>query len=70
MNPAEIYRWVLAGSDEELAVAALNDTALCDVSGYLAQDFDENEATGRVLGICMVEQTRRFTRRVRGGKTL
>ena len=64
MNGAFLFQWVLSGPDKAESVAALNDVALCRLTGWLAQDYQEDGPTGDVLGICLVEQARRFTARL------
>lgn len=65
MSPLHLYQWVVTGPDLAEAVAALSDECLCRLAGFLAQDYDENEATGEALGMCLVEQARRFAVRVK-----
>ena len=47
-------------------VAAMEDAALCHFSGHLAQDYVINEPSGELLGICLVEQAKRFAAAVKG----
>lgn len=64
MSPSVIYQWVLCGpdGDEAMAVSVLDDCFLCALAAWLESNFEETEASGRVLGICLVEQARRFAR--------
>ena len=45
-------------------IAALSDSMLCAMAGDLGQTYVENEPSGELLGICLVEQARRFAARV------
>ena len=56
-----LAHWVMAGPDRAECVEILDDVHLCKLAGWLAQDFDENGATGEMLGLCLVEQARRFS---------
>lgn len=60
MKPEDLYDWILWAVDKPAAVAALHDTALCGVSGWLARDYDQNADSGELLGLCLVESARRF----------
>ena len=64
MSGQFLYQWVLATApaDRMDAVRALNDASLCRLSGLLGREYDENETTGEVLGMCIVEQAVRFVR--------
>lgn len=65
MNPSSLYQWVMVGPSEEEAVGALNDDCLCRLSGWLARDYDINDATGRIYGLCLMEQADRFAAQVK-----
>lgn len=60
MSGAFLFQWVLVGPDKAENVAALNDVALCRLTGWLAQDYQEDGPSGEVLGICLVEGAARF----------
>lgn len=62
MSAAFLYQWVLAGPCVAECLSVLSDACLCRLSGWLRLDYDENEKTGEVLGMCMVEQAARFAR--------
>lgn len=49
----------------ELMVETLGDDILCRLAGQLRQSYVENEPSGELLGICLVEQARRFAARVK-----
>lgn len=68
MTPEDLYDWLLCGVNKSAKVAALNDEALCAVSGWLGQHYDENAPSGELLGLCLVESARRFALRVQGWK--
>lgn len=68
MSPEDLYQWLLGSLDLPQAVAALHDAALCCLSGWLRQTYEENHLTGEVLGICLVEQARRFERITHAGR--
>ena len=61
MTPEDLYDWLLCGVNKSAKVAALNDEALCAVSGWLGQHYDENAPSGELLGLCLVEAARRFS---------
>ena len=64
MTAPFLYAWVLATAreDRHAAVQALNDKSLCRLSGWLALSYSESDATGEVLGMCLVEQAERFAK--------
>ena len=61
MTPEHLYEWLLWAVNKPASVAALHDTALCAVSGWLARECDENSESGELLGLCLVEAARRFS---------
>lgn len=65
MRTAEaIYAWVFDAPNRPMAVAMLPDEELLRVSGLLLQHYSENDATGEILGICLVERSDRWAMRV------
>ena len=56
---ADTFRRAMAA-----AVAALSDDELLRVSGHLAQGYSENGPTGELLGICLIERSARWERRI------
>lgn len=58
--PEKLMAWLL--TQPAGAVVALDDYELIGVSGELGRIYDENGPTGTLLGICLVEQARRFAR--------
>lgn len=61
---AELVCWLLGAPSVPRAVATLDDEDLCQVSGYLGRCYDEDDATGMLYGVCLVEGHRRFKRDV------
>lgn len=64
----EVTAWLLAAPDMVAAVAMLPDSELLRASGLLGRNYDENSATGELLGICLVERAGRWGRDVRRAK--
>ena len=46
-------------------VAAMTDEDLCAFGGELLRNYSENDPSGEMLGIVLVEQADRFAKRVR-----
>lgn len=61
----ESYISLCQASDRVAAVAALSDAELVAVRGLLGRIYDENEVSGELLGICLVEEGERFERMVK-----
>jgi hypothetical protein len=70
VNAEDLYEWLMGADHQPTAVAALHDTALCAVSGWLGRTYDENAESGQLLGLCLVESARRFSAVVARGKYL
>lgn len=62
--PEEIYAWLEAAPDRVIAVSTLNDDELLRVSGWLCQHYEENQPTGEILGICLVERSDRWAHEI------
>jgi hypothetical protein len=67
-TPEKLMAWLLTQPAD--AVAALDDYELIGVSGELGRIYDENGPTGTLLGICLVEQARRFVEGKKDGRGL
>jgi hypothetical protein len=62
MSASFLYQWVLASPSGERmeAIQALNHESLCSLAGFLFKNHIAGETTGDVLGMCLVEQAKRF----------
>lgn len=61
MTEAEtIYESLVASTERELSVSMLTDEQLLTVSGKLMLDYEENEVSGAILGLCLVERSSRW----------
>lgn len=60
MSPEALVNWIWSQKVTEVAVGELNDTQLVAVRGFLSRDYDFNGLTGHLLGICYVEEAKRF----------
>lgn len=69
----EIYDALLQSGDRVRAVAELTNAELLEVSGMLLLSYEENDSSGEILGICLVERSARFASRYarppKGGTT-
>jgi len=55
-----IYGWICQQPDPEAAVAALEDYALRDLSGWLARRGAVNGIPSLIHGLCLVQAAERF----------
>ena len=51
-------------------VAMMTDADLCALSGDLRRRYSENDVSGEMLGIVLVEQAERFAKQVRKARGL
>lgn len=68
MSDSYLYQWVLRGPCLSECVSSLSDESLCRLSGWLGREYDENGDSGKVLGLCLVEQAERFRREHGAGR--
>lgn len=63
-----IFRAVCAAPDLERAVAELPPRDYTRLYSYLLQSYEENGVTGQVLGLMLVEGTRRYVGAMQWGE--
>lgn len=56
----EIFISLCQSDDRPAAVAALSHAELIALRGLLSRIYEENDTSGEILGLCLVEEAGRF----------